>query len=82
MLESVLGGPLREAVLAIVDDGDTSTRRGRTAAAALGVAFRSLSRREALEAMIVDRSEVVRSIAAHYLAELGPDAEPEVRSIA
>lgn len=82
VLEGVLGGPLREAVLAIVDDGESSARRGRAAATALGIAFRSLSRREALEAMIVDQSEVVRSIAAHYLAELGPDAEPEVRSIA
>ncbi len=83
VVEGVLNGPLREAVLAIVDDGESSARRARAAAAALGVPFRSISRRGALEAMIVDRSEVVRSIAAHYLAGLGPpDAKTEVRDIA
>jgi len=37
VLEAVLVGPSREAVLAIVDDGESPERRARTAAAALGI---------------------------------------------
>ena len=83
VLEAVLTGPAREAVLAIVDDGEPSARRARAAATALGVTVRSVSHREALDAMIVDQSEVVRSIAAHRLAELGPpDVPKEVQTLA
>ena len=83
VLEAALEGPLRDAVLAIVDDGEPPARRARLAAAALGVSIQPVSHREALDAMIVDRSEVVRSIAAHHLAELGPsDAPTEVRTLA
>jgi len=83
VLEAVLAGPLREAVLAIVDEGEPTLRRTQLAAAALGTAVHPLSHRDAIDAMSVDRSEVVRSIAAHHLAELGPpDAPNEVRTLA
>jgi AAA family ATP:ADP antiporter len=65
VLEAALAGPLREAVLAIVDDGEPTAKRARLAATALGGTVQPLSYREALDAMIVDQSEVVRSIAAH-----------------
>jgi len=83
VLEAVLAGQLREAVLAIVDDGELPMRRARAAAAALGIEMRPLSHRDAVDAMVVDQSEVVRSIAAHHLAELGPPETPnEVRTLA
>ena len=52
VLEASLTGPVREAVLAIVDDGDPAARRARIASAALGATTRSISYQEALEAMI------------------------------
>jgi HEAT repeat protein len=83
VLEAVLAGPVREAVLAIVDEGEPTLRRAQVAAAALGTAVHPLSHRAAIDAMSVDRSEVVRSIAAHHLAELGPpDAPKEMRTLA
>ena len=83
VLEATLSGSLRDAVLAIIDDGEPVMRRARGAAAALGSTVGPLSQRDALEAMIVDHSEVVRGIAAHHLAELGPTGAPkEVRTLA
>ncbi len=83
VLEAVLAGPAREAVLAILDEGEVPARRARAAAGALGVSLLPLSYRAAVDAMIVDESEVVRSIAAHHLAELGPpDAPEEVQTLA
>jgi hypothetical protein len=77
VLEAVLAGPSREAVLAILDDGEALARRARAAAAALGFAVHPLSYRDAVDAMSKDQSEVVRSIAAHHLAKLGPLGSPE-----
>jgi AAA family ATP:ADP antiporter len=83
VLEAALQGASREAVLALIDTGEPATERARAAAAALGETLRPLSRRQALDEMIADRSEVVRAIAAHHLAELGPpDARTEVRTLA
>jgi AAA family ATP:ADP antiporter len=83
VLEAVLAGPSREAVLAILDDGEAPARRARAAAAALGFAVHPLSYRDAVDAMSKDQSEVVRSIAAHHLAKLGPLGAPEeVRTLA
>jgi AAA family ATP:ADP antiporter len=71
VLEAALTGAFREAVLAIVDDGEPAGRRARVAATALGETVRQMSHREAVEQMIRDRSEVVRGIAAHHATELG-----------
>lgn len=51
VLAASLTGPVREAVLAIVDDGDPAARRARIASTALGATPRSISYQEALEAM-------------------------------
>lgn len=51
VLEASLSGPVREAVLAIVDDGNPAARRARIASAAIGASTRSLSYQEALEAI-------------------------------
>jgi HEAT repeat protein len=86
VLEAALPGSFREAVLAIIDDGEPPARRARVAAAALGETARPLSHEEAAREMMQDRSEVVRGIAAHHTAELGlgaaPDAAQEVQSLA
>jgi AAA family ATP:ADP antiporter len=71
VLEATLPGSFREAVLAIIDDGEPAARRARAAAAALGANVRQMSHEEAVEQMMQDRSEVVRGIAAHHTAELG-----------
>jgi hypothetical protein len=52
VLEASLTGPIREAVLAIVDEGDPAARRARIASAALGATTCSISYQEALDAMI------------------------------
>jgi hypothetical protein len=82
VLEAVLVGPSREAMLALLDDGEAPARRARAAAAALGVVARSLSYRDAVDAMSGDQSEVVRGIAAHHRAKLAPlDAPEELRTL-
>jgi hypothetical protein len=85
VLEAALPGSFREAVLAIVDDGETPAWRARVAATALGETARPLSHEEAAREMMQDRSEVIRGIAAHHMAELGLDAAPyaaqEVQSL-
>jgi HEAT repeat protein len=85
VLDAALPGSFREAVLAIVDDGEPAARRARVAAAALGAPVRPLSHEEAVMEMMQDRSEVVRGIAAHHTAELGlgtePDAAQEVHGL-
>ena len=83
VLEAFLQGASREAVLALTDTGEAAAKRAGGAAAALGATVRPLLLRQALEEMIADRSEVVRAIATHHLAELGPpDAGTEVRTLA
>ena len=83
VLEAMLTGSAREAVLALLDVGETNGKRVRAAAAALGEPVRPLSLREALDEMVADRSEVVRSIAEHHLAGLAsPQAPKEVRTLA
>jgi hypothetical protein len=51
VLGASLTGPIREAVLAIVDDGDPAAKRARIASAALGATTRPLSYQEALDAI-------------------------------
>ncbi len=51
VLEASLSGPLRDAVLAIVDDGDPAAKRARVASAALGATAQPLSAQEARDAM-------------------------------
>jgi hypothetical protein len=63
VLEAALTGPAREAVLAIVDDDNPPGRRARIASIALGATVRPMSYREAIDAMVLDRSETIRSIA-------------------
>jgi AAA family ATP:ADP antiporter len=86
VLEAALPGSFREAVLAIIDDGEPPARRARVAAAALGTTIRQMSHEEAIGQMMQDRSEVVRGIAAHHTAELErsavSDAAQEVPSLA
>jgi hypothetical protein len=74
VLEAALTGAFREAVLAIIDDGEPPARRARVAATALGVAVRQMSHEEAIGQMMQDRSEVVRGIASHHASELGEPA--------
>jgi hypothetical protein len=62
VLEAVLVGPSREALLAIIDDGVPLTWRVRAAAAALGIAVRPLSQREAIDALIADEGEIIRKL--------------------
>jgi AAA family ATP:ADP antiporter len=83
VLEALLTGVFREAVLALVDTEQPTARRARTAVTALGETMPNRSMREALDEMTSDRSEVVRSIASHYLATLGPvEGAAEVRTLA
>jgi HEAT repeat protein len=86
VLEATLPGSFREAVLAIIDDGEPPARRARIAAAALGESARQMSHEEAVGQMMQDRSEVVRGIATHHTAELGQrsaqDTAQEVQSLA
>ncbi len=74
VLEATLGGEVREAVLALLDDGEAAERRARIAGAALGEAVPQMSYREAVEAMAKDSSEVIRGIALHHRAELDKHA--------
>jgi len=62
VLEATLSGSFREAVLAIVDDGEPPGWRARAAATALGKTVRPISRQEAMEQMLQDQSEVLRSM--------------------
>ncbi|MBW2159507.1 MAG: hypothetical protein JRH14_06000, partial [Deltaproteobacteria bacterium] len=86
VLEAALPGSFREAVLAIIDDGEPPARRARVAATALGTTTRQMSHEEAIGQMMQDRSEVVRGIAAHHTAELEQsavsDTAQEVPSLA
>jgi HEAT repeat protein len=77
VLEAVLTGAAREAVIAILDTGEPGGQRSRAAAAALGIPWKPLTLREALDEMVEDRSEVVRSIAQHHREALGP---PQTRT--
>ncbi|MBW1874988.1 MAG: HEAT repeat domain-containing protein [Deltaproteobacteria bacterium] len=74
VLEAALPGSFREAVLAIIDDGEPPARRARVAAASLGATVRQMSHEEAVTEMMQDRSEVVREIAAHHTRELDQTA--------
>ena len=71
VLEATLPGSFREAVLAVIDSGESPAWRARVAAAALGATVKPLSHEEAVREMMQDRSEVIRGIAAHHTAELG-----------
>ena len=71
VLEATLPGSFREAVLAVIDNGESPAWRARVAAAALGATVKPLSHEEAVREMMQDRSEVIRGIAAHHTAELG-----------
>jgi AAA family ATP:ADP antiporter len=71
VLEATLPSSFREAVLALIDNGESSARRARVAAVALGATVKPLSHEEAVREMMQDRSEVIRGIAAHHTAELG-----------
>ncbi len=51
VLEAALSGSVREAVLALVDEGETPARRARVAAAALGESIEPMSYDEAIKAM-------------------------------
>jgi len=62
VLEAVLVGPSREALLAIIDEGVPLAWRVRAAAAALGIALRPLSHREAVDAMVADQGEILRKL--------------------
>jgi len=64
VLEATLTGSFREAVLAIIDDGEPPARRAHLAAAALGASTRQISYEEAVQQMMQDRSELGRGIAA------------------
>ena len=68
VLEAVLVGPSREALLAIIDEGVPLAWRVRAAAAALGIALRPLSHREAIDAMIAE-GIAAESWSARYLPE-------------
>jgi AAA family ATP:ADP antiporter len=85
VLEATLPGSFREAVLAIIDDGESPARRARVAATALGSTMQPVSHEEAVGQMMQDRSEVIRGIAAHHTAELGLgtvlDAAQETQSL-
>ncbi|MDH3623149.1 MAG: hypothetical protein OEQ49_04695 [Myxococcales bacterium] len=69
VLEATLSGRIRDAVLALVDDAAPTTR-AELAASALGIATPPVTYEEALRAMLEDRSEPVRCITAHQIAEL------------
>jgi uncharacterized membrane protein len=85
VLEAALPGSFREAVLAIIDEGEPPARRAHVAAAALGATVRQMSHEEAVTEMMRDRSEVVRGIATHHTRELdhaaAQDATQEVPSL-
>lgn len=51
VLEAALSGSVREAVLALIDEGETPARRARVAAAALGESIEPMSYDEAIKAM-------------------------------
>ena len=86
VLEATLAGPVREAMLAIVDDGEPPARRARLAAGALGATMHQMSHEEAVKQMTQDSSEVIRSIARHHANELDQrvpsDGTQEVQSLA
>ena len=72
MLEAALSGSFREAVLAVIDDGESPGWRARAAATALGETVRPISGREAMEQMVQDQSEVLRSMAISLLEARQP----------
>jgi AAA family ATP:ADP antiporter len=86
VLEAALTGAFREAVLAIIDEGEPPARRARVAATALGATIGQMSHEEAVGEMMQDRSEVIRGIATHHASELGDrrvsDAGHGVQSLA
>ena len=70
VLEAALNGSFRDAVLAIIDEGELPVRRARSAAAALGVAFEVASLEASVKEMMQDGSEVIHGIATHYADEI------------
>jgi AAA family ATP:ADP antiporter len=72
VLEAALSGSFREAVLAVIDDGEPPGWRARAAATALGETVRPISGREAMEQMVQDQSEVLRSMAISLLEARQP----------
>jgi uncharacterized membrane protein len=72
VLEAALSGSFREAVLAIIDDGESPGWRARAAATALGETVRPISHQEAMEQMVQDQSEILRSMAASLLEARQP----------
>lgn len=70
VLEAALPGSFREAVLALVDEGEAPDKRARLAASALGETVRPMSYEQAVDAMVEDQSDVIRGIAIHHAAAL------------
>ena len=76
VLEATLTGPIREATLTIVDDGQPPDVRAGEASSALGAPLTSISAARAVDAMMADQSEVIRGIAGHYAATLSRQSSP------
>jgi AAA family ATP:ADP antiporter len=71
IVEYALRPPMREAVLALVDDGEP---RDRLARAAPYYTAGPLAYEDLLRALLADGSETVRSIAAYHVGEIGLQA--------
>jgi AAA family ATP:ADP antiporter len=70
LVEHAFGGATREAIRALTDDAPI-TLRVQAAAEALGMNLEKGSYEEALEGLIDDPSEAIRSLTAYHIAELG-----------
>ncbi len=82
LVEHSFSGAVREAVLAMTDDGPIA-QRVQLAAAALGLELSEGSYEDALEGLIDDASEAIRSLTAYHIAELGlTDLEPRLKASA
>ena len=66
----MLGGDIRAALLALVDDTSDADRLA-AASAAMGYSEPPPSYEHLLRTMLEDSSEAVQSVAAHHIAELG-----------
>lgn len=82
LIEHSFAGDVREAVLAMTDDGP-SPERVRRAAAALGLELPEGEYETVLEGLIDDASEAIRSLTAYHIAELGlTELEPRLKASA
>ncbi len=70
LLENSLRSDVREAVLALVDDAEPRQRL-QASRQALGMSRQRTTYEQCLTAMLQDHDDVVRSIAARHIAELG-----------